>query len=307
MRTSRIISVFMVLIIVMVTVTCNSRYSKKEENTTTNTVPLITTKDALSITNSTAIVGGVVISNGGFTVSERGVCYNTSSNPTIEDISVQSGSETVVFECEISRLNQNTKYYFKAYAMDGEDIEYGEQKSFTTATTITDPRDGQIYNISTIGTQTWFAQNLNYQTGNSWCYDDNTSNCTTYGRLYDWQTALGSCPSGWHLPSKDEWIVLINFLGGESIAGGKMKEKGIGHWNAPNTGATNSSGFTALPGGYRVDWVDHFSLLSRSYFWSSTASSSSHAWYQILFSENKFVYRYDYPKSNGFSVRCVRD
>lgn len=307
MRTSRIISVFMVLIIVMVTVTCNSRYSKKEENTTTNTVPLITTKDALSITNSTAIVGGVVISNGGFTVSERGVCYNTSSNPTIEDISVQSGSETVVFECEISRLNQNTKYYFKAYAMDGEDIEYGEQKSFTTATTITDPRDGQIYNISTIGTQTWFAQNLNYQTGNSWCYDDNTSNCTTYGRLYDWQTALGSCPSGWHLPSKDEWIVLINFLGGESIAGGKMKEKGIGHWNAPNTGATNSSGFYALPGGARRTDGGFSYLGTHAYFWSSSQYDATYAWYRYLYFSNDDVGRINVFKTVGMSVRCVQD
>jgi uncharacterized protein (TIGR02145 family) len=93
----------------------------------------------------------------------------------------------------------------------------------TGQTTFTDPRDGQTYNIVQIGNQTWFAENLNYATGNSWCYDNNDSNCNIYGRLYDWQTALTACPSGWHLPSDAEWTVLTDYLGGDTVAGLKMK------------------------------------------------------------------------------------
>ncbi len=115
--------------------------------------------------------------------------------------------------------------------------------------------DGNNYATVQIGSgksvQTWMAENLNYITGNSWCYNDNTSNCDIYGRLYDWQTALGACPSGWHLASDAELTALTDFLGGVWIAGGKMKETGTAHWFSPNYGATNSSGFTARPGGWR--------------------------------------------------------
>ncbi len=172
--------------------------------------------------------------------------------------------------------------------------------------------NGNNYSIVQIGTlksgvQTWMAENLNYQTGNSWCYDTNTSNCNTYGRLYDWQTALGACPSGWHLPSDAEWTALTDFLGGESIAGGKMKEIGTAHWLSPNTEATNSSGFTALPGGNRYFNGDFSSLAGSAYFWSLTENSSGDAWYLLLGSNYERVYRHYGDKSSGFSARCIKD
>ncbi|MEX2594048.1 MAG: fibrobacter succinogenes major paralogous domain-containing protein [Anditalea sp.] len=114
--------------------------------------------------------------------------------------------------------------------------------------TFTDPRDGQVYKTVQIGIHTWMAENLNYETEDSFCYEEDPANCDKYGRLYGWDVALTVCPDGWHLPSRAEWGVLANHLGGWEIAGGKMKA--TTEWNPPNTGATNESGFSALPGGY---------------------------------------------------------
>ena len=119
--------------------------------------------------------------------------------------------------------------------------------------------------------------------------------------------ATSACPDGWHLPSDDEWTTLIDFLGGEDVAGGKMKETGTTHWNSPNTGATNSSGFTALPGGYRNTNGNFGSKGYSGRWWSATEYSSTDAWYRRLSSNHDGVYRYSYVKERGFSVRCVRD
>jgi uncharacterized protein (TIGR02145 family) len=134
-----------------------------------------------------------------------------------------------------------------------------DEESDETTGEFTDSRDGQVYKWVKIGNQVWMAENLNYETPNSWWYDNNSANGDIYGRLYTWAAAMngesssnsvpsgvqGVCPDGWHLPSDAEWTVLTDYLGGESVAGGKMKEAGTVHWNSPNTGATNSSGFTA--------------------------------------------------------------
>jgi uncharacterized protein (TIGR02145 family) len=177
--------------------------------------------------------------------------------------------------------------------------------------TFTDPRDDQTYTTIDIGSQTWFAENLNYNTGdgnnNSWCYDNNGSNCDIYGRLYTWEAATSACPDGWHLPSDDEWTTLIDFLGGEDVAGGKMKETGTTHWNSPNTGATNSSGFTALPGGYRNTSGGFYDKGYDGYWWSATEYSSTNAWNRKLNYNNDKVNRNNNNKENGFSVRFVRD
>ena len=173
--------------------------------------------------------------------------------------------------------------------------------------TFTDPRDDQTYTTIDIGSQTWFAVNLNYNTGNSWCYDNNGSNCDIYGRLYTWEAATSACPDGWHLPSDDEWTTLIDFLGGEDVAGGKMKETGTTHWNSPNTGATNSSGFTALPGGYRNTNGGFSSKGGRGGWWSATEYRATSAWHRKLNYSHDSVNRFNYYKEGGFSVRFVRD
>ena len=133
----------------------------------------------------------------------------------------------------------------------------------------TDPRDGQVYPFKLIGTQVWMTKNLNYAAPGSWCYNDNASNCATYGRLYNWSAALTAAPPGWHLPSDAEWTTLRNFLGTDSAAGAAMKS--TTGWASPNAGASNSSGFTALPGGFRYeDPVDYSAITLLGAWWSST-------------------------------------
>jgi len=170
--------------------------------------------------------------------------------------------------------------------------------------TITDPRDGQVYPTVKIGSQCWLQKNMNYKTGSSWCYDDNSTNCDTYGRLYDWETALNVCPKGWHLPSDEEWTVLTDYLGGKNVAGDKMKS--TSGWKNNGNG-TNTSGFTALPGGYR-NYSGYFSNLTcNAYFWSSTEYSTTYAWCRYLNYNIEDVGRYLNYEINGFSCRCLKD
>ena len=200
---------------------------------------------------------------------------------------------------------------------------------FVCGSPITDTRDGKTYNTVLIGTQCWMAKNLNVgtkilgsanQTNNSiiekYCYNDDENNCNTYGGLYQWDEAMqssttervkGICPTGWHLPTDAEWTTLTTFLGGEAIAGGKMKETGYTHWASPNTGATNSSGFTALPGGYRYYSGSFFNLTSYATFWSSSQYGATDAWFRTLLYTNEGVSQDHSGKTLGLSARCLKD
>jgi uncharacterized protein (TIGR02145 family) len=156
-----------------------------------------------------------------------------------------------------------------------------------------------------------------------YCYDNNEANCAIYGGLYQWNEAMqyvttegaqGICPAGWHLPTDGEWTTLTDYLGGTDVAGGKMKssgtiEEGTGLWYSPNTGATNESGFTGLPGGTRDHNDESFILLDYGgYFLSSSQYSTTSAWYRSLTFLHENVQRSYYGyKSYGFSVRCLQD
>jgi len=188
----------------------------------------------------------------------------------------------------------------------------------------TDQRDGQTYKYVKIGRQVWMAENLNYQTTNSRCYDNSPSNCNVYGRLYPWVDTKQACPSGWHLPSHSEWIELVDFLGGEDVAGGKMKITGTTYWKHSNFGATNESGFSALPGGSGGD-VDRISLpAAKRYvkssfsgiwkyanFWSSslTLELPDYAWGITLYSSQKDLNQdgVGHTLTYDMSVRCIKD
>ncbi len=178
----------------------------------------------------------------------------------------------------------------------------------TAGCTFTDPRDGQVYPCKQIGTQVWMTKNLNYASpSGSWCYKEIAGNCDIYGRLYDWNTALTVAPPGWHLPSDAEWITLTTFLGGELVAGGAMKATTL--WEPPNGGATNSSGFTGLPGGGRAvnAEVSYTSIGRSGNWWSSTESDAEIAWIYSVSWNNARVSRLYYSKTFGYSVRCVKD
>ncbi len=156
-------------------------------------------------------------------------------------------------------------------------------------------------------------------TTGAWCYYNNTTaNGTIYGKLYNWYAVAGIhdtdpntpnkilAPTGYHIPSDEEWTTLTTCLGGESVAGGKMKETGTAHWISPNTDATNSSGFTGLPGGYRDYNGAKENIGYYGYWWSSSVFGTASAWYRILHNNNDDVYRGDNNKRLGVSVRCLK-
>ncbi|MEI7727887.1 MAG: FISUMP domain-containing protein, partial [Bacteroidota bacterium] len=300
------------------------------------TLAVVTTSAATNITETTATSGGNVSSDGGATVTARGVCWNTTPNPTLANSHTSDGAGTGVFVSNLTGLTANTPYFVRAYATNSVGTAYGNEQTFATlpdspcGQPITDTRDGKTYNTVLIGTQCWFAQNLNVgtkvlgsanQTNNSiiekYCYNDLESNCDVYGGLYQWDEAMqysttegviGICPTGWHLPTDAEWTTLTTFLGGEAVAGGKMKETGLTHWAAPNTGATNSSGFTALPGGDRNGYYGNFeNLTNYAFFWSSSQTDATGAWDRYLSDFSVTVGRDDTLKINSFSGRCIKD
>ncbi len=177
-----------------------------------------------------------------------------------------------------------------------------------------------------IGKQVWMQENLDvshYRNGDTiryagsntewldaaskgegaWCYEK-------YGRLYNWYAVndpRGLAPSGWHVPSDEEWKALTDVLGGESIAGGKMKSTNSAVWNTPNINASNSSYFSALPGGLRGEGGKVFFVGESSYFWSSSEATAKSAWYRVLNYHNSASVRSGEDKQDGMSVRCVKD
>jgi len=168
--------------------------------------------------------------------------------------------------------------------------------------TLTDSRDGKKYRTVKIGKLIWMAQNLNFKTDNSWCYEDNESNCQKYGRLYDWNTAMSACPAGWRLPTRDDWIDLVQSAGGD-VAGKKLKSR------SPNWDGTDDFGFSALPGGYRNTDGSFRDVGSDSRWWRATEhdGSHAHAQYGNMSSDGDSVYEGINVKGNGFSVVCVQD
>ena len=189
---------------------------------------------------------------------------------------------------------------------------------------ITDERDGQTYQTVTLGDQTWLAQNLNYETDTSWCYEDAPANCETYGRLYTWEEALTACPADWHLASDEEWSTLIKYLDPKAdpnagvmeseIAGGKLKttgtiEDGTGLWRRPNAGATNVSGFSAVPGGIRFPTGFFNQMGNQVTFWTSTEFNANSAWFRYLDYGVDDVDRDNtvITKAYAVSVRCIMD
>lgn len=305
---------------------------EKNPTESSTNVPEVTTAEVSAITHTSAQCGGTISSDGGATVTARGVCWCTGQTPTVSDDKTTDGTGAGSFTSNITGLTEGTTYYVRAYATNSVGTSYGSAMSFTSIPyeTVTDV-DGNSYRIIQIGNQWWMTENLkvtHYRngsaipnvTGNSdwinlttgaYCnYDNDGSNADTYGSIYNWYVVNDRrkiAPEGWHVPSDSEWQTLVDYLGGSSVAGGKLKETGTSHWISPNTGATNESGFSALPGGYRYYHGTYISMGYDTHFWSSTERTSSGAWSRSLGYSYLVVSRLYYYKQSGFSVRCVRD
>ena len=166
----------------------------------------------------------------------------------------------------------------------------------------TDPRDGKVYRTAKIGNQVWMAENLNFDCPGSWCYENNPENAEKYGRLYDWETAKKACPPGWHLPDYDEWQTLVDFAGGNEIAGKKLKAKN--GWNNNGNG-TDEFGFSALPGGYSDGSFNYVG--DYGYWWSASEYDNDNAYYRMMDYYFYFSYGGNFSKYDLCSVRCIQD
>ena len=378
--------------------------------------PVLSTKSASVITDISAQLGGTIYSDWGYNISEKGICWSTSPDPSINNNKISNGAGKESFISNLTGLFPGTKYYVKAYAINSQGPSYGLQVSFTTAVgslpvaaftaspttinaeqsvqftdqstnvptswswtfgdggtsttrnpshiyvyegtytvsliainsfgsdsetktnyitvvpttgTVTDI-DGNIYHKITIGTQVWMAENLkttkyrdginipNVTDNDIWwkltspgyCwYNNDSNNKNIYGALYNWYTVNTGklCPMGWHIPSDSEWTTLTTYLGGDLFAGLKLKESGTSHWQSSNLEVTNSSGFTALPGGSRDYKFGGIGITGN--WWLSTATdfSINDAWFVRLYSLNSDALKLHTFKPTGYSVRCLRD
>jgi uncharacterized protein (TIGR02145 family) len=303
-------------------------HSCKKDKTTS---PVLTTTSISGITATTAISGGNITSDGGASVSERGVCWNTLNSPTTANNKTSDGSGTGDFSSILTGLTGNTKYYVRAYAANSVSTAYGNEIDFTTSSAGTSDIDGNSYTSLIIGTQVWMKENLkttkfndgtsipiitdktvwaNLSTpGYCWYNNDATTYKPLYGALYNWYTVNTGklCPTGWHVPTQGEWSILAIYLGGESVAGGKLKETGTSHWLSPNTGANNTSGFTAIPGGYRYTAGEFDFVGMNGFWWSTNESITGWSYDRELDFDSEYFFEFNDPKKAGFSIRCVKN
>jgi uncharacterized protein (TIGR02145 family) len=284
------------------------------------TIPSISTSAISNITYSTATCGGNISSDGNQTITIRGVCWSTSTNPTIAlSTKTANGTGTGVFTSAITGLADNTTYYVRSYATNGAGTAYGNEEVLTT---ILDPNPHV-----TIGNQVWTSQNLNvstYRNGDpipnvtdatiwaglidgAYCYYNNDpANGSVYGKLYNWYVIndpRGLAPTGYHIPSAAEWATLGTTLG-TTTAGTQMKT--TTGWIDFGSGS-NSSGFTGIPAGER-NYLGTFGMIGiYGTWWSTTMSFSDTVSYYFLICNQTTLNTSSQNKKDGFSIRCIRD
>jgi uncharacterized protein (TIGR02145 family) len=299
--------------------------------------PSITTTTITDISSTSAIGGGIITSNGGAPVLSKGITWSTDENPTIESNSTLEGNGSGSFRSTISSLKPATLYYVRAYATNIAGISYGNQTSFNTYDRPGLVLDGEsnAYGTVVIGNQTWMTENLKatkyrngiaipmvtsaidwyYLKSPAYCiYGNSKINKTDYGVLYNWYTIdagqdgnMNICPTGWHVPTDSEWSTLMNFLGGDSAAVGKLKETGLNHWLEGNTDATNETGFSARPGGVRDFDGTFIGLGYYGGWWSSTEFVEGGALCRYLGYDGSGGFSWGRFEQDGFSVRCLKN
>ncbi|MBN2213219.1 MAG: fibrobacter succinogenes major paralogous domain-containing protein [Bacteroidales bacterium] len=337
--------ILQLIFLTMFFLTCETEKSE-DNNTPDIELPKLATRRVNQLTADTAICGGRIFNDGGSMVTARGVCWSSTPVPAIDGNKTSDASDTGIYESCITGYDPDVTYYVRAYATNSLGTAYGNQVTFRyipPSGVFSDPRDNHEYKWIRINNQVWMAENLAYLPAVSasaeisrtdphyyvYAYDGNsvdeakaTSNYSTYGVLYNWPAAMngaasdssnpgsvqGACPCGWHLPSFAEWTELTDTLGGDSIAGSKLKEAGFAHWMSPNEGAENSSGFTALPGGYLHYQYAFIQMEQQGLWWSSTEDiNAGFTWICRMWYGDKAAGCYYYRKENAVSIRCVRD
>ena len=324
-----------------------TQYGNQISFLTSPLMPTLTTSAITLVTNNSCTTGGSISSDGGAAVTAKGICWSTASSPTIAGSKTTDGTGTGSFVTNLSGLTSNTTFYARAYATNSVGTSYGNELRFKTFAVL--DIDGNGYYSVSIGTQTWITENLKttkYNNGDligttipatlditgettpkyQWAFDGNEANVTVYGRLYTWYAVTDSrkvCPTDWHVPSDDEWTVLINYLinngygyqgSGDDIAKSMAATSGwigSGPEGTPgiNQASNNSSGFTALPGGYRFFNGTFYYTGCFGYWWSASVNVDTYAWIRNMVCNISTVLRDGTNSSmkNGYSVRCVHD
>jgi len=304
-------------------------YGQEISFTTSPMLPSISTTAPQPTSTTTATGGGTISSDGGSPVTARGVCWSTNPNPTIANPRTSDGTGPGTFTSNITGLAVNTEYHIRAYATNSVGTAYGNDFLITTDPATIQDIDNNVYHVKRIGTQLWLQENLQTTRFNNgaaislvsspsawaglsasgYCwYDNDIANKTDYGALYNWFAVnTGNlCPTGWRVPTDNDWFILETYLGGASPAGGKLKETGTSHWDTPNTGATNETEFTALPGGYRNDSGQYTEMGTSAVWWSSTAYNAAHSWNRKILNSSDKTFRNYFDNNYGMSVRCIK-
>lgn len=294
--------------------------------------PTVTTNPVTNVNVTAATSGGNVTQDNGSAVTDRGVCWNTSGNPTISGSRTSSGSGTGSYSINITGLNNGTVYYVRAFATNNIGTSYGEQLRFSTS--IEDIEDN-VYRTVLIGTQLWMQSDLKttrYNTGGSipnitesadwitmttpgYCWYENLSSYgATYGILYNWYTvATGNlCPSGWHVPTDTEFKTMELYLGvsaGEiDLTDWRGSDQGSEMKSSTGWDGTNASGFSALPGGYRrADSGNFYALGVLTYWWTASEYDGSTATYRLLENGYSGIFRNATSKRGGKFIRCIKN
>jgi uncharacterized protein (TIGR02145 family) len=314
-----------------------SSYKVKPFDVISVVLPALTTNNITAIDTMNASSGGNITNDGGAPVTSRGVCWSLTQNPTVDLPSKTNDADGIgVFSSRLTGLSPNTSFHVRAYATNSVGTAYGEDIVFTTQQ-LTVPLCG--VNIAGL---TWSCKNLDiayYRNGDpipkvsnaaewmnttsgAWCWYNNDSlNYSKYGKLYNWYAVndpRGLAPAGWHVATENEWNKLIkfadtnadtvcNYCTSSQTAGGSLKTIGLINWISPNTGATNSTGFSALPGGLRSE-IGNFSLARNgAYWWTANEFDTWQASYRYVLNVNATANRYYIDKRNGYSVRLVKN
>ncbi|MCL4102698.1 fibrobacter succinogenes major paralogous domain-containing protein [Fibrobacter sp. HC4] len=307
-------------------------------------------KDGSSSSVAPNSSSGVILSDseGSSSSSAKSSSSVASSSSVTSSSSVASSSSTSVpgtsssvipgtdpgSSSSVASSSTSSSSVIQSSSSEGTSIKDGS-KYDASANTLTDLRDNQVYKTVTIGSQTWMAENLNYETGNSWCYENKASNCDKYGRLYTWSAVMdsaaqfsvnagtrcgygktctpnsphrGICPEGWHVPTNEEYSTLYTYIGGSSTAGSLLKStSGWGDYYGKSGNGTDKYGFSVLPAGYRGSYGNFSNEGYYAYLWSASEYYSDFAWYQLFYFNDDYANQLSYYKYDGQSLRCLKD